>query len=145
MDAFYYSVLYVSVYQKAGRIQHSKLQCLSVCSAHLILLDFTVQSIPGNQCKPWTVSLCDILKFLYTSAFSGLNRPFCQAVTMLCLSKASDHLRHNWSSACCKTGGLTAILYRNIRKRSYSLCISWPHRGLHFSLSVFYAETLLYE
>jgi hypothetical protein len=46
----------------------------ATCSVHLMVLNLITQIICGEECKPWSSSLCSLLYTIVSSSFFGPNR-----------------------------------------------------------------------
>ena len=74
----------------------------ATCSAHLILLDFITRTILGEQYKPFSSSLCNLLHSPVTSSLLGpnilLNTIFSNTLSFLSSCNVSDQLSHPYTT-----------------------------------------------
>ena len=82
----------------------------ATCSAHLIILDFTIRTILGEDYKPFSSSLCDLLHSPVTSSLLGpnilLNAIFSNNLSFLSSHNVNDQFSHPY-----KTTGKIIVLY----------------------------------
>ena len=78
--------------------------------AHLILLDFITRTMLGEECKPFSSSLCNLLHSSVTSSLLGpnilLNTMFSNTLSFLSSRRVNNQVSHPY-----KTTGKIIILY----------------------------------